>query len=94
MLEIPEANSPPTSVNTSMTLTWLHNITDPDLDRDQNHESVGLGGGANAGIVVGSLVAAMLVITFVWMVRRTNLATLATATAIREALISLVWDRR
>lgn len=92
VLEIPEANSPTSTLaNASITLTWLHNITDPNLDENENHESRGLGGGAIAGIVVGSLAGAMLVIiTLVWMMRHANLGPLA----IWEALISLIWDRR
>lgn len=91
MLEIPEA---PLPSNAPITLTWLHNITNPNLDEDENHESKVLGGGAIAGIVIGSLAAAFLMMAIAWMVRRANLGPLATATAGCQALISLLWDRR
>lgn len=94
MLEIPEAPLPSTLENASITLTWLHNITNPNLDEDENHESKGMGGGAIAGIVIGSLAAVFLMMTIAWMVRRANLGPLAIATAGWQALISLLWDRR
>ena len=94
VLELPEANTSSISANASMTFTWLHNITDPNLDENENHESKGLGAGVIAGIVVGSVLTGMLFIAFVWMLRRTKLGPVATVAAVWDTMVSLVWDRR
>ncbi|KAI7886969.1 hypothetical protein K492DRAFT_202912 [Lichtheimia hyalospora FSU 10163] len=94
VLELPESNTSSISANASMTFTWLHNITNSNFNENESHESKGLGAGVIAGIVVGSVLAAMLFIAFAWMLYRTKLGPVAAVAAVWDTMISLVWDRR
>lgn len=97
VLEIPKISSSTNSTDTSAGIfTWLYNITDPTLglSTDDGDESKELGGGAIAGIVMGSLAAAVLVVTLAWILRHKKGGASTLITAICDGVISMVWDRR
>lgn len=76
------------------TFTWLYNITDPTLGITTDDESKEIGGGVIAGIVLGCLAAAVLLLMLVWTLRCWKGGTLAPLTAVRNSIISMIWDRR
>lgn len=97
VLEIPKVSSSTNSTDASAGIfTWLYNITDQTLglSTDDGDESSELGGGAIAGIVIGSLAAAALVVTLAWMLRHKKGGSSTLMTAIWDGVISMIWDRR
>lgn len=95
VLEIPNIKSSNSnSVEASGTFTWVYNITDPTLGIIKEGGAKELGGGAIAGIVLGSLAAAVLLIALVWVLLRKKHDPLGPVTAVRNAMISMIWDRR
>ncbi|KAI7885888.1 hypothetical protein K492DRAFT_203691 [Lichtheimia hyalospora FSU 10163] len=95
VLEIPDAKSTNSNfVEDPGTFTWLYNITDPTLGTSKDDESKELGGGAIAGIVLGSLAAAVLLLMLAWTLRHRKREPLAPLTAITNSMISMIWDRR
>lgn len=95
VLEIPDAKSSSSdSMEDTGTFTWLYNITDPTLGITTDDESKEIGGGVIAGIVLGCLAAAVLLLMLVWTLRCWKGGTLAPLTAVRNSIISMIWDRR
>ena len=95
VLEIPDAKSTNSNfVEDPGTFTYLYNITDPTLGASKDDESKELGGGAIAGIVLGSLAAAVLLLMLAGVLRQRKREPLAPLAAVTNSMISMIWDRR